>query len=385
MPFFTLGDSEFRKCLDIDKNDILSNNSQLSEYITNLDNNNILANLNFNYVTDIDFNRKVSSITKLIDLSVIHLNIRSLNCNHRALSQFLELLIIKFDVIILSEIWSTNIDFYCNIFSGYTFHYDVPKDTHIGGIGLFIKNTFIQHERPDYKIPSTKINQNENIWYEISKNNKKFIIGGIYCHPNQNISEFTNNLEITLGKLANQPHPCIIAGDINIDLIKCTNNKPTTNYIDNLLTYNFTPTIVMPTRITERSSTLVDHMYLFEGKKKYDSTIIKSGNFLEDISDHLPNYTLIINNNKQSKSSKQMVRIMSKKNIQKFNDELSKIKWSTVYNSNEVNQAYESFLNIFNNTYNKIFTLTKVSRKRAKDKVWITSALKKSSHKKCPL
>ena len=78
------------------------------------------------------------------------------------------------DVIILSEIWSTNIDFYLNILPGYSFYYDLPEDSHVGGIGIFI-NIFLQHEVTEYKLATSATNRVENIWFEISKYNKKYI------------------------------------------------------------------------------------------------------------------------------------------------------------------------------------------------------------------
>jgi len=59
--------------------------------------------------------------------------------------------------------------------------------------------------------------------------------------------------------------PCIIAGDIKIDLCNYSVHNPTTEYINTLITNNFIPIIVMPTRITDRSAT-IDHIYSFEGK-----------------------------------------------------------------------------------------------------------------------
>ena len=43
---------------------------------------------------------------------------------------------------------------------------------------------------------------------------------------------------------------CIIAGDINIDFIKITENKDTADYLNNLLTNSFMPTILMPVSYT---------------------------------------------------------------------------------------------------------------------------------------
>ena len=73
------------------------------------------------------------------DMSVFHLNIRRLNANHGALCQYLQILSFKFEIIILSEIWSYNIEFYGNILPGYTFHYVIPSSSSVGGIGMYIK------------------------------------------------------------------------------------------------------------------------------------------------------------------------------------------------------------------------------------------------------
>ena len=57
------------------------------------------------------------------------------------------------------------------------------------------------------------------------------------------------------------------------------------------------PTILMPTRITTNTAILVDHIYDAEGRNNKSITT-KSGNFLTDITGHLPNYFLLINNKK---------------------------------------------------------------------------------------
>jgi hypothetical protein len=54
-----------------------------------------------------------------IELSVFHLNIRSLNANQSNLIQLLVGLDFKFDLVVLSEIWDYNIQFYQNILPGY--------------------------------------------------------------------------------------------------------------------------------------------------------------------------------------------------------------------------------------------------------------------------
>ena len=53
----------------------------------------------------------------------------------------------------------------------------------------------------------------------------------------------------------------LVAGDINIDLLK--NNMPASQeYLNTMLSYNLIPSIIIPTRVTDRSSTLIDHIFV---------------------------------------------------------------------------------------------------------------------------
>ncbi len=358
---------------------MLAINTNLSDYLKQIDNSNKLNELDFSYVTETEFNNRLQCICNFVELSVLHLNVRSLNRNHRALCQFLEMLSVKFDVLILSEVWCTCIDSYCNLFPGYSFYYNLPNDSNVGGIGLYIKNTFTHRELLDYKIKGSDSNRVENTWFEISKYKTKYIVGGIYRHPNNNINEFTKEMDLVLGKLANQALPCIIGGDMNIDLTKCGSHSPTTEYVDNLLVNNFMPATIMPTRITPWSATLIDHLYYREGFKTSANTYIKSGNIIEDISDHLPNYLLLISRKKQGNNSRPMTRIFSEKNVLNFRKQLLETDWSQLYDIADANECYNCFISKYLGSFNRCFKLTKVSRKRSKDAAWITKGLKTSS------
>ena len=59
--------------------------------------------------------------------------------------------------------------------------------------------------------------------------------------------------------------PCFVTGDLNIDFMKCLKHKGTSIYLESLLVNNFLPVIVLPTRITVTSATLIDHIYFYEG------------------------------------------------------------------------------------------------------------------------
>jgi len=61
----------------------------------------LLQNLNFNYVTTEEFSKSDHRSDSNIELSLLHLNIHSLNKNNTALYHLLDLLNFEFDVIVL--------------------------------------------------------------------------------------------------------------------------------------------------------------------------------------------------------------------------------------------------------------------------------------------
>jgi len=113
--------------------------------------------LKFDYVTETEFNSKFASIidNELILISVFHLKIISLNSKHIKLCQFLQLLSIHFEVMVLTKIWSSYIDSYCNILPNYSFHYVLPVKGTVDGVGIFVNNDFSCIENTRYSINHT--------------------------------------------------------------------------------------------------------------------------------------------------------------------------------------------------------------------------------------
>ena len=123
-------------------------------------------------------------------------------------------------------------------------------------------------------------------------------------------------------------------------------------------------------------------MYYYEGSKRSDAISLKSGNLLTDISDHLPNFTILTKATKVPAKSRPKVRIFSSKNISNFKSMLEVANWNMVYDQNDPNEAYNNFHEIIENAFNASFPFKTISKKRVKDKPWITSALKISSRVK---
>ena len=291
-PFFQISNLEMNSMFST-KPDFLGDIMQnyLESYFKKLTNN---SNLNCGYYCIDRFNNKFSYNKLNSELSIFHLNIRSFNNNNRNLLILLNEIISEFDVIILSEIWSYNIDCYSNILKNYTFYYDLPVNSKIGGVGIFIKISIEHEPKKDLQLKSENDKLVENIWLEISKNNKKYIIGGIYRHPNNDISNFSKLLDEKLTNLTESKAITIIVGDLNIDLTKFKEHRPTEDYLNGLIVNNFIPVITVPTRITAKTASLIDHIYYNNGYRE-DEMIITGGNIYLDITDHLPNFIFISN------------------------------------------------------------------------------------------
>ena len=106
-------------------------NSLIDDDLLSNSTNNLTNFNNFNGMIDGDFieNSRIGYYTPEIsndiinecsincELTVFHINVRSLNANHLKLLDLLSLYNSPFNIIILTEIWSTNIEYFDNLFS----------------------------------------------------------------------------------------------------------------------------------------------------------------------------------------------------------------------------------------------------------------------------
>ena len=104
------------------------------------------------------------------------------------------------------------------------------------------------------------------------------------------MDHFNNALKNTINHISENTL-AVILGDTNIDLMQ-ENNAGANAYLDNFFEKNFIPCITLPTRITDHSATLIDHIFI-KCPKKFIQNKCSSGNLITDISDHLPNFTFL--------------------------------------------------------------------------------------------
>ena len=134
-------------------------------------------------------------------------------------------------------------------------------------------------------------------------------------------------------------------GDYNLDLLNCDSHAPTSDFVNNFMSHSFFPTIHLPTRITETSSTLIDNIFSNNMQHSMKTAIIYG-----DISDHLPvvmHIDLKLRKNKPDVSRTK--RVYSLASIEQFKLALTDIVWDDVVNAYmcDPNLAYNIFLDKF--------------------------------------
>ena len=76
----------------------------------------------------------------------------------------------------------------------------------------------------------------------------------------------------------------IITGDFNYNLFNVKHHEETETFYSEMITNSYKPLITKPTRVTDNSSTLIDHIWTND--MSYDK--IESKVLITDITDHLP-------------------------------------------------------------------------------------------------
>ena len=127
-------------------------------------------------------------------------------------------------------------------------------------------------------------------WIEvIEEKNCNKIIGVIYRHPNNKDIEFNSTLAELLQNILREKKQIIIADDFNYDL-SYTKNERINDFVEIMYENLCQPCIMQLTRIVDRQKpSLIDNIFI----STIESPV--SGNLIDKISDHFPNFIIIEN------------------------------------------------------------------------------------------
>ena len=130
------------------------------------------------------------------------------------------------------------------------------------------------------------------------------------------------------------------------------------------------PVITKATRVTDHTSSLIDHIYTNTPEK-----VIKSGICLADISDHLPVFCTIANTLPTSKEARFFCDF-THFNQTAFQIDLSSIDFKALVNA-DVNESMSNILNNLRIVTDRHAPMRKASRQKKKklEKPWVSKAI----------
>jgi len=233
------------------------------------------------------------SETKLENkFNIFHNNVNGLETKFGLLHNFLGNSTSELDLIAITETSHNDNDkFKSNIkLDGYDL-FSTPTNSSKGGTAIFSKKKLDVIERIDMKIQHDHF---ESVWIELkNKKGKNVICGSLYRHPHDIVDiyqNFLNYLETCISKITKENKIIYLCGDFNSDLLKYDDNNNYKKFYDLLSSYGIFPMILLPTRVTDHSATIVDNIFT----NNLDKSLI-SGNILTDFSDHYSQFISIRN------------------------------------------------------------------------------------------
>ena len=129
--------------------------------------------------------------------------------------------------------------------------------TRAGGAATLISNALVFS-----KIDSLCLSVEgcEDIWAEIeSPHQKSLIVGSIYRHRRSDLTEFAEAFTARLYSFGTHQSYAIL-GDFNADLNKYSTNGIIKQYFNQIYSCGCTQLINIPTRVSESSNTIIDHI-----------------------------------------------------------------------------------------------------------------------------
>ena len=238
-----------------------------------------------------------------------------------------------------------------------------------GGVAIYVSERLASSARPDLSMLEDFL---ETIFVDVKINNIVYVIGQVYRRPHTNFRSFMEKMEMIIDKIKQEGKTCILLGDYNIDLFKAK------NYSRNLITmFNskfYFNSITKPTRVTSKTATLIDHIWVNNLKD-----LIMSGILYFNLSDHFPIFSKFklhasLNNIKRKTTE---YREFNDANIEDFKLHLTEVDWDIVLASENPNVAYNNFSTIFNASFNKYFPVKiKHIKVKSLEKPYITAQIK---------
>ena len=318
-------------------------------------------------------------------INLMHINCRSLRRNFDSVKLLLQSISSPLTAVCVTETWLS--DSLCDIYflPGYFFISKHRTGKIGGGVGMYLSDNLEYVIRDDLSLMLPEI---ECLVIEIIQTDKpNLLIGSIYRPPNTDLVQFNSDILSLLNKICNEKNKLtLLSGDFNLDLCKADAHKPTSDFVNAMLSHAFVPVIDRPTRISENSATLIDNFFINSIRHSYRAGIVYS-----DISDHLP-IALHLKTMLQKKPVIPVCltkRDINPKTIETFKSALSLHCWDELYNDlnrhYDATRAYNQFGAEYKKLFEHYFPIRKASNRMTPRHAWVTKGIMKSCVRKSTL
>ena len=279
------------------------------------------------------------------------------------------------EILCLTETWLTdNDDPKMFLVNGYNQFISKNRTTLGGGVMIQVKhscNLLTEH----------KIDFDEAVMGEISCSKYKFFIAAVYNKPKADKLEFVDNLDNFLNDKSSNKTPVIVCGDFNINILE--QNLLTKNYSNAIVSNGFEIGPMEPTRVTETSSTCLDH-FIFQNVSKSKMIVLKN----EEIADHYPtmfHWSIQTSFESKNVAYRNTSFLKNPSQVQNFREKLYEElenNYEQIRSENAVNNSFNCFADIFEEVLNSFAPLKTCVNKNKETPPWYNNKLKSLRNKR---
>ena len=197
---------------------------------------NYISNVKCNYFIEDTFVDKFTRPGSLDrNLSMFHLNIKSLPKHHDELEMYLDSLKFPFSFIGLTETWLDEYKENLYDIPQYVFVTRYRKTKRGGGVSLRIRNHIPFITRNDLAYFESEM---ESVFIEFDKSvfqsSSNIIIGVVFRMPDSSVEVFNERLSDILNSVQKENKLFYSLGDLNIDFFKHDVHRPTSEFLDTI-------------------------------------------------------------------------------------------------------------------------------------------------------
>ena len=231
-----------------------------------------------------------------------------------------------------------------------------------GGIIVYVRDGINAKRREDLET-----NDISCLWLEIIPvKGKSFLVGNMYRPPDSKV-EYNDRFEEFIDNVLNEEKEFILLGDFNKNLLNEDTDRDWGNFTTSL---GLTQLINEPTRVTNDSKTLIDHIYTANEENIQSVKVEKIC-----ISDH---YAIFCNRSSHispDKSSQhQTITYRSFKNFNELNflNDLNAVPWEIIENFDDIDDIVSSWMLLFTEILDKHAPIKTQRIKRKYQPEWLT-------------